>query len=258
MPGRFEKFGPTWEDEGMRGWEDESPILRLSELIMELKKQKVYKKVFDLACERLIHSDVEKQLGNAGLRFEIRGKELFVEIPFFDESITLLLPGCIFKSSRGVNVTLVSRIVILHYIASASGVPNIEPGMAGEIVAERLPYEDVPGCRHYQPVYEKRVTKPLEAAFGFNRDAFLGAGLSLGGSREEYGDASFTLRPFPRVPVTFVLWEGDEEFPPSVKVLFDPSVPGYLPLEDIVVISKLAATRITKQARLKAAEEYTG
>ena len=91
------------------------------------------------------------------------------------------------------------------------------------------------------------------SAFGFARDAFLEAGLSLGGQKEEYGDASFTVRAFPRVPITFILWEGDPDFPPSVKVLFDRSVKSYLPLEDIVVVSKMAATRVIKEAR----KEYT-
>jgi hypothetical protein len=40
-----------------------------------------------------------------------------------------------------------------------------------------------------------------------------------------------------------------------MKVLFDRSIPTYLPLEDIVVVSKMAATRILKQARKTAQEE---
>ena len=94
----------------------------------------------------------------------------------------------------------------------------------------------------------KRVLKPLQNAFGYDKYAFLEAGIALGGKEEEYGDASFTLFAFPKVPITFILWEGDEEFPPSVKALFDPSITGYLPLEDIVVIAKLAASRILKTA----------
>lgn len=112
-----------------------------------------------------------------------------------------------------------------------------------------IPYEDILGLRHYFPVYEKRVLKPLQAAFGNDRYAFLEAGLSLGAIQQEYGDASFTLQALPRIPITFILWEGDTEFPPSVRTLFDPTISGYLPLEDIVVISKLAVTRIIKEAR---------
>jgi hypothetical protein len=162
-----------------------------------------------------------------------------IEVPYFDEIITIHIPRFAFESSRNTNVTLVTRIILLHYINNATGVP-----LSGEKVA----YGDIPSCMHYEPVFTKRVLKPLQNAFGYDKDAFLEAGLALGGKEEEYGDASFTLFAFPKVPVTFILWQGDEEFPPSMKALFDPSITGYLPLEDIVVIAKLAASRILKTA----------
>ena len=136
--------------------------------------------------------------------------------------------------------------MILHYINTSSGEPLSD---------EKIAYEDIPGLRGYQPVFEKRAVKPLLSAFGLNRYAFLEAGLGLGGIQEEYGDVSFTLYVFPKVPITFILWEGDEEFAPALKMLFDSSIPRYLPLEDITVITKLASIRITKEARIRYSEE---
>ncbi len=141
---------------------------------------------------------------------------------------------------QGSNITLVSRIVIFHYLLTASGLPE---------TGDLIPYEDIPGCRPYLPVFESRVTRPLVSAFGFNRDAFAEAGAALGARPRDFGDVSFTLNALPMIPLTFILWEGDQEFPPSVKVLFDRSVDDYLPLEDITVIAKLASTRIVKAAR---------
>jgi hypothetical protein len=206
---------------------------------MELKKQKAYKTVFEIACDTLIASDYELQCAEAGLKCAVETEGTSVEVPYFDEIITIHIPRFTFESSKNTNVTLVTRIILLHYINNASGVP-----LSGEKVA----YGDIPSCMHYEPVFAKRVLKPLQNAFGFDKYAFLEAGLALGGKEEEYGDASFTLFAFPKVPITFILWQGDEEFPPSVKALFDPSITGYLPLEDIVVIAKLAASRILKTA----------
>lgn len=213
---------------------------------MELKKQKTYKGVFDRAREELINSAMEEKFFLAGLRFEHRDKGLLVYVPYFDETITFNIPSFSFSSSSGANITLVARIIILHYINNASGIP-----FAGEKVA----YGDIPSCMHYDPVFNKRVLKPLVSAFGYDKYAFLEAGRSLGAKEDEFGDASFTLFALPKIPVTFILWEGDSEFQPSAKALFDPSITGYLPLEDIVVIAKLAAGRILKTAMKKFAEE---
>ncbi|OPY82015.1 MAG: hypothetical protein A4E65_00943 [Syntrophorhabdus sp. PtaU1.Bin153] len=209
-------------------------------------KQKVYKKVYDLACADLRRKDQEERLIAAGLTYAKAETGLLADIPYFDEIISLAIPDFTFKSSKGVNVTLVAKIVLLHYILKASGAP---------LGGEKIPYEDIQGLRHYYPVFERRVLKPLQSAFGYNRQIFIDAGLSLGGQKEEYGDGSFTLQALPRVPITFILWEGDEEFPPSLRTLFDPSITCYLPLEDIVVISKLASTRILKEARLLSMDE---
>jgi hypothetical protein len=213
---------------------------------VELTKQKVYKRVFDIACADLLLLDVSRKSRDAGVPCREQGAKTVIEVPFFDEIIFVDVPGFSFKSSKSTSVSLVSKIIILHYLIKASG--DALPG-------DQISYGDIPGARPYLPVFEKRVTKPLVSAFGYNRDAFLESGLAVGGKQEEYGNASFTLSAFPRVPITFILWEGDEEFRPSVKTLFNPSISGYLPLEDIAVISRLAATRVIKAARMKYAFE---
>jgi hypothetical protein len=215
---------------------------------VELKKQKVYKRVFEIARDALQGADAEGQFQKASIPFFSNNRGFVAPIPFFDEVITLEVPGFIFKSSRTASVNLVTKIMLLHHVLAASG-ESLKP------LAERIPYEDIPGCRHYQPVFEKRALKPLQTAFGHDRYLFLEAGQAMGGIEEEFGDASFTVSAFPMVPITIILWEGDEEFPPSVRMLFDPSITGYLPLEDIVVLSKLAGTRLIKAARLAAAED---
>lgn len=209
------------------------------------RKQKTYRTVLDRACRDLKASSLDEQIENASVRLQAPPDGGVIEVPFFDETILLMLPEFRFESRQRRNVTLASKILILHYLAKASGHP---------LSGEQVSYEDVPGCRPYLPIFDRRVCRPLLTAFGNNRDLFQEAGAALGGIEDEYGNASFTLKAFPMVPITFILWEGDEEFPPSMKVLFDRTVDSYLPLEDITVISKLAATRILHAARLQMVE----
>jgi len=69
--------------------------------------------------------------------------------------------------------------------------------------------------------------------FGNDSEAFLRAGEKLGGSEILYGDKGFALDVFPRVSLAYVLWRGDEEFPPKVSVLFDSTIESHLPLDII-------------------------
>jgi hypothetical protein len=73
----------------------------------------------------------------------------------------------------------------------------------------------------------------LEALYGKNPEAFLRAGRSLGGSEIFYGDKGFALEALPKVPLAYILWRGDEEFPPRIGVLFDSTIQSHLPLDII-------------------------
>jgi hypothetical protein len=74
-------------------------------------------------------------------------------------------------------------------------------------------------------------TKPLEKRFGSDPEAFLRAGLRLGGSQTGFGDVSFRLWPLPRIPLGYILWAADEEFPARVGITFDASIAEQLPLD---------------------------
>jgi len=73
----------------------------------------------------------------------------------------------------------------------------------------------------------------LEDLYGKNPDAFLKAGKKFGGNEILYGDKGFALEVFPKVPLAYILWKGDEEFPPKIGVLFDSTIQFHFPLDII-------------------------
>jgi hypothetical protein len=73
----------------------------------------------------------------------------------------------------------------------------------------------------------------LERIYGRDPEGFLQAGRKLGGSEILYGDKGFSLDVFPKVPLAYVLWQGDDEFPPRISILFDATVEAHLPLDII-------------------------
>ena len=51
-------------------------------------------------------------------------------------------------------------------------------------------------------------------------------------SQCEFGDHSVSLLALPKVPVSLILYEGDDEFPPEANILFDKSISLILSAED--------------------------
>ncbi|MDA8141883.1 MAG: DUF3786 domain-containing protein [Desulfobacteraceae bacterium] len=76
-------------------------------------------------------------------------------------------------------------------------------------------------------------TDPLLNRFGQDVEGFKKACQALDGKPVAMADAAFQLLPFPRVPLYFLLWAGDEEFKPRVQVLFDRPIESVLPADAI-------------------------
>ncbi|MBW1955656.1 MAG: DUF3786 domain-containing protein [Deltaproteobacteria bacterium] len=87
-------------------------------------------------------------------------------------------------------------------------------------------------------------TKPLLRRFGMDLDGFRKAAAILGGVSMDLGDAAYAFRPFPRVPVYYLLWEGDAEFSPRLSVLFDETVEAHLPADAIWGLVNLVSHRL--------------
>ena len=63
------------------------------------------------------------------------------------------------------------------------------------------------------------------------------------------GDVGIRLPVLPRLPLALVLWREDTEFPAEGKVLFDSSVSGYLPVEDIVVLAETVVWKLGQEKK---------
>ena len=203
---------------------------------MELAKQKNYQQSFDLACASIKGMDVEERAEKAGAVYRKEEKKMIID--FFSEPYHIHFPQVEFSSPSKKAVSLVVRVLLLHYLIRADGSP---------ITGTWLGYKDIPGGLLYAGVFARRVTEPLLRKFGGSAKRFEEIGMQSGGKSAGIGDASFVLKALPYVLLQYVLWEGDEEFPPSLRLLFDASVSHYLSLEDIVVLGQLATGRLLQR-----------
>jgi hypothetical protein len=73
----------------------------------------------------------------------------------------------------------------------------------------------------------------ISARYGSDFEGFFKRGMALGGQQMDYGDASLRLFPFPRVPVTMILWGADEEFSARADMFFDATCEQHLPTDVI-------------------------
>ena len=113
-----------------------------------------------------------------------------------------------------------SRLSILHYLLGAQ---KIVP--TGRLVK---PEELKSGQIYLQGSHLLPLDK-IAGRFSQNPGGFVAQAAGLGGMQRPYGDAAMELLPFPRLPVTLILWQEDEEFPARCCLLFDETCELQLP-----------------------------
>ncbi len=199
---------------------------------MGLPKQEGYRQAVEIACEKLKEADLVQQAKNGGFTLGVNGE---IEIPFFGKTYTISPDSCEFHSPDESVISLVTKGVILHYILRADGLP---------LAQKFITYGEIPGGMTYAGVFRRRVILPFLSAFGQDLERFKKVSKVYQGVPALLGDAAFTFQIFPKIPVTLVLWAGDEEFPPAGKMLFDAAIDHYLDLEDVVVMGEMIVGRL--------------
>ncbi len=180
--------------------------------------------------------DLEGLCARTGATQETNG----VTLNFIHRGYRIRWPEIAFSfTDSDAEVPLKDRVLILHYLATAKGTP-----VSGEVIT----YRDVPDGLGYYDVFQKRAIRPWLNRFAVQPEGFIKAGEALGGSPGEFGDASVRVTAFERVPVTLVLWCGDDEFPAEGGVLFDTSVVDYLSAYAITELCEVIAWSLVRGA----------
>jgi hypothetical protein len=110
-----------------------------------------------------------------------------------------------------------------------------------------LKAQSLPGGEFFFRGHHSLPTDKLEDVFGKNPENLYPASMPLGAKKCDFGDASVELLVLPRVPLTFVIWAGDDEFDARASILFDSTASEQIPLDALHAAVHLAVNAATKQ-----------
>jgi hypothetical protein len=198
-----------------------------------------YNLAYDLARQKLAAmGNIEAQCHHSDAECQIIDSHPLITLDYLNQSYRIRLPDVeISLAGSNEGVPLKDKILLLHYFLQAKGTP---------VANKSITYKELPEGIVYFRTFHKRAIKPLLDNFGQKPEKLVEAAKGLGGVRADYGDAAVTINAFKRVPITFVLWKGDEEFPPDGSILFDATVSDYLSIEDINVLSERIAWKLVR------------
>ena len=189
--------------------------------------------------EQLIELDGQKTAQRAQCRY-IRNPEHYV-IKFLNTDYVIDLSKkqilSIQNSSQQEPAGFLERLCILAYLINAKDVP-----LANKLVKG----ETLPGGQFFFRGVHGIPTGKLEKAFGSSPEALYRIIERFSAEKCEFGDASIKFNVLPRIPLTIVIWKGDEEFGARASVLFDQTVANHMPLDALLAAVNLAIDAVVK------------
>ena len=97
-------------------------------------------------------------------------------------------------------------------------------------------YREMPWGEVYLRQFDGRCIKRLAFSYGNRIEDFRAILSHIHGSPLEHGDAAYEVEIYPGYRIQMILWEGDEEFPPSSQILFSDNFPVSFQAEDMAVM----------------------
>jgi hypothetical protein len=130
------------------------------------------------------------------------------------------------------------KILIMHYLCEGKFFPAR---------GKQLSYSEIPWGAVYMPAFEGRCLRRSAFTFGKNIPGFkqmIENSKHLRAEPQSTGDVSYRFEFINGLYLTFILWQGDEEFPPAAQMLFDDNFPFAFTAEDTAVVGEIVIGRL--------------
>lgn len=203
-------------------------------------KQNSLEVSFGRALEGLAKKDIQRQCQLAGAGYEvIQAEEVLISLLLMNRVYQIRYPeGEVICREDSRPVDLMKKAILLRYLNNAREV-NGEEKLVG--------FNELPSGSFYNPAFSGRIVREFIDFFGKKPEKLRLAAKRLGGVEIPFGDVGMKISFLPKVSISFVIWKGDDEFPPNGKVLFNSGVSCYLSTEGIVIASAMIFNELKKE-----------
>jgi hypothetical protein len=127
------------------------------------------------------------------------------------------------------------ELVTVLYLTNVSGLYPLDRDIVG--------VKDLKEAHFFQGPHALK-TEPLIRRYGKDLKSFSQAAEYLEGQPQDMADKAYRLLPFPRVPLYYLLWQGDEEFEPQITVLLDRQLENILAADAIWALINRVSTAL--------------
>ena len=134
-------------------------------------------------------------------------------------------------------LTNAERILLLRYLLEGH---HVQPG------GEYLTYRDFPWGDVYLQQFTGRCIKRFAFSYGFKPELLNRIMEQMPAKRLSRSDCGWEVELMPGLTIQFLLWVGDDEFPPNAQILFSDNFRYAFTAEDLANIGDIILDRMKR------------
>ncbi len=170
----------------------------------------------------------------AGVEFDEGVGELY--IPFYEDDYKITLPERVVRSrATDEELNPFFSVIIIHYLVGAQDLL---------LSSKLISFRELYGGSVYYDAFYNRAVRAIATHFKDEPELLHKAAAPMSPKKINKGDCAVEISVLPKLPLTVIIWKGDEEVPGSANILFDSTANKHLPTEDLAAIGELLAKKL--------------
>jgi hypothetical protein len=207
----------------------------MSDFVMN-KDQEPLERRSDELREDLFHREVDQLAELTGTRLRTESGESIFDFLYWGKPVQLSSRDYLARDPESHQpLPPIHQAMILYYFHSSKGSPT---------TGKWISFSELEDGQFYNSAFQGYTANKLTQYFQTDYDKFEARNEDLSGERVDFGDGAFRYQILPQLAILIVYWKGDDEFPPSYKILFEDIADYHLPTDGCAILGSMLVGKL--------------
>ena len=207
----------------------------MSDFVMN-KDQEPLERRSDELREDLFQRDVNQLAELTGITLRLEDGESFFDFLYWGKPVLLSSRDFLARDPESQHpLPPIHQAMIMYYFHSSKGSPA---------TGNWISFSELADGQFYNSAFQGYTAKKLTQYFQTDYDNFEARNEVQRGVKVDFGDGAFRYQILPQIAILIVYWKGDEEFPPSYKILFEDIADYHLPTDGCAILGSMLVGKL--------------
>ncbi len=207
----------------------------MSDFVMN-KDQEPLERRSDELREDLFQRDVNQLAELTGTTLRREDGESLFEFLYWGKPVLLSSRDFLARDPESQHpLPPIHQAMIMYYFHSSKGSPA---------TGNWISFSELADGQFYNSAFQGYTAKKLTQYFQTDYDNFEARNEAQRGVKVDFGDGAFRYQILPQIAILIVYWKGDEEFPPSYKILFEDIADYHLPTDGCAILGSMLVGKL--------------